>query len=93
MITNDKIVENIKATMAAEGLFLQEKDVSLINQYLNNEIIGFTDCENNEETSIGTAIGMTSGQAVGGTIGAGILGAAYGSGVLCDYIFEKKLGW
>lgn len=38
MITNDKIVENIKATMAAEGLFLQEKDVSLINQYLNNEI-------------------------------------------------------
>ena len=38
MITNDKIVENIKATMAAEGLFLQEKYVSLINQYLNNEI-------------------------------------------------------
>ena len=38
MITNDKIVENIKATMAAEGLFSQEKDVSLINQYLNNEI-------------------------------------------------------
>lgn len=38
MITNDKIVENIKATMAAEGLFLQEKDVSLINQFLNNEI-------------------------------------------------------
>lgn len=38
MLTNDKIVENIKATMAVEGLFLQEKDVSLINQYLNNEI-------------------------------------------------------
>ncbi len=38
MILNDKIVENIKATMAVEGLFLQDKDVSLINQYLNNEI-------------------------------------------------------
>lgn len=38
MIPNDKIVENIKATMAVEGLFLQDKDVSLINQYLNNEI-------------------------------------------------------
>lgn len=38
MLTNDKIVENIKATMAVEGLFLQDKDVSLINQYLNNEI-------------------------------------------------------
>ena len=38
MIPNDKIVENIKATMAVEGLYLQDKDVLLINQYLNNEI-------------------------------------------------------
>lgn len=73
-------------------IFLKLIYLKLLQEYLNNKIIGFTDCENNEETAIGTAIVMTSGQAVGGTIGAGILGAAYGSGVLCDYIFEKKLG-
>ncbi len=38
MLTNDKIVENIKSTMAVEGLFLRDRDVSLINQFLNNEI-------------------------------------------------------
>ena len=39
MIPDDKkLVENIKATMAIEGLYLQDKDVSLINQYLENEI-------------------------------------------------------
>lgn len=39
MLTNDeKLIENIKATMAMEGLELQEKDVSLINQFLGNEI-------------------------------------------------------
>ena len=38
MPENDKIVENIKATMAIEGFYLQDKDISLINQYLNNEI-------------------------------------------------------
>lgn len=38
MLENDKIVENIKATMAIEGFYLQDKDISLINQYLNNEI-------------------------------------------------------
>ena len=112
-------------------IFLKILYFNLLQEYLKNEIIGFTDCENNEETAyytvtdiqrsitevydgisnlvwksgytafgqldgetaIGTAIGITRGQAVGGTIGAWILGAAYGSGVLCDYIFEKKLGW
>ncbi len=74
-------------------IFLKLIYFKLLQENLNNEIIGFTNCENNEETAIGTAIGMSSGQAVGGAIGAGILGAAYGSGVLCDYIFEKKLGW
>ena len=39
MIPDDKkIVENITATMAIEGLQLQDKDVSLINQYLENQI-------------------------------------------------------
>ena len=38
MLTNDKIVENIKTTMAVDGLFLQDKDVSLINQFLDNQI-------------------------------------------------------
>ncbi len=38
MLENDKILENVKATMAIEGLFLQDKDISLINQFLNNEI-------------------------------------------------------
>lgn len=39
MLTNDeKLIANIKTTMAAEGLFVQEKDVSLINQYLDNQI-------------------------------------------------------
>lgn len=39
MLTNDeRLLENIKATMAMEGLELQEKDVSLINKYLDNQI-------------------------------------------------------
>ena len=38
MLTNDKIVENIKTTMAVEGLFLQDRDVSLINQFVDNQI-------------------------------------------------------
>ena len=39
MIPDDKkLVENIKATMAIEGLYLQDKDVSLINQYWENQI-------------------------------------------------------
>ena len=36
---NEKIIKNIKATMAVEGNFLESQDVSLINQYLNNKII------------------------------------------------------
>lgn len=35
---NEKIIKNIKATMAVEGNFLESQDVSLINQYLNNKI-------------------------------------------------------
>lgn len=35
---NSKIINNIKATMAVEGNFLQLQDEALINQYLNNEI-------------------------------------------------------
>lgn len=39
MLTNDeKLVANIKATMAMEGLELKDKDVSLINQFLDNKI-------------------------------------------------------
>ncbi len=39
MLTNDeKLVENIKATMAMEGFNINEKDVSLINQFLDNQI-------------------------------------------------------
>lgn len=35
---NEKIVKNIKATMAVEGNFLESQDVFLINQYLDNKI-------------------------------------------------------
>lgn len=39
MLTNDeKLVENIKATMAMEGFNINEKDISLINQFLDNQI-------------------------------------------------------
>lgn len=39
MLTNDeKLIENIKATMAMEGFNVKEKDVSLINQFLDNQI-------------------------------------------------------
>lgn len=39
MLTNDKnLVENIKATMAMEGLEVKEKDLSLINEFLDNKI-------------------------------------------------------
>ena len=39
MLTNDeKLIENIKATMAMEGFELQDKDVSLINQFLDNKM-------------------------------------------------------
>ncbi len=39
MLTNDeKLIENIKATMAMEGFNVNEKDVSLINQFLDNQI-------------------------------------------------------
>ena len=39
MLTNDeKLVENIKATMAMEGLELHKEDVSLINEFLENKI-------------------------------------------------------
>lgn len=39
MLTNDeKLVENIKATMAMEGFKLHDEDVSLINLYLDNQI-------------------------------------------------------
>lgn len=39
MLTNDeKLVENIKATMAMEGLELHQEDVSLINEFLENKI-------------------------------------------------------
>lgn len=39
MLTNDKnLVENIKATMAIEGLEVKEKDISLINEFLDNKI-------------------------------------------------------
>lgn len=39
MLTNDeKLVENIKATMAIEGLELKPQDISLINDFLGNQI-------------------------------------------------------
>ena len=39
MLTNDeKLVENIKSTMAMEGLELHQEDVSLINEFLENKI-------------------------------------------------------
>ena len=39
MLTNDeKLIENIKVTMAMEGFEVQDKDVSLINQFLDNQI-------------------------------------------------------
>ncbi len=38
MSQEERMVENIKTTMAVEGLFLQDQDVSLIMQFLNKEI-------------------------------------------------------
>lgn len=37
-IEKNRIIENVKTTMAVEGNLLRQDDVSLINQYLNNEI-------------------------------------------------------
>lgn len=39
MLTNEeKLIENIKATMAMEGFNVNDKDISLINQFLDNQI-------------------------------------------------------
>ena len=38
MSAEERLIENIKTTMAVEGMFLEEDDVNLINQFLNNEI-------------------------------------------------------
>lgn len=35
---NEKIVKNIQASLAMEGMFLEKDDIDLINSYLNNEI-------------------------------------------------------
>ena len=35
---NSKIINNIKATMAVEGHFLEFQDEALISKFLNNEI-------------------------------------------------------
>ncbi len=39
MEENNKIIENIKATMAMEKLFLNNDDVELLQDYLNNNIL------------------------------------------------------
>ena len=38
MDKNEKIINNIKATMGMEGMFLEENDIDIINSYLTNEI-------------------------------------------------------
>ncbi len=38
MSQEERLVEDIKTTMAVEGLFLEQQDVNLIRQFLNNEI-------------------------------------------------------
>ena len=38
MDKNEKIINNIKATMGMEGMFLEENDIEIINGYLNKEI-------------------------------------------------------
>lgn len=38
MDKNEKIINNIKATMGMEGMFLEENDIDIINGYLNKEI-------------------------------------------------------
>lgn len=35
---NNIIVENIKSTMAVEGMFLDDSDINIINRFLKNEI-------------------------------------------------------
>ena len=35
---NEKIIKNIKANMAMEGMFLEKDDIDLINSFLNNDI-------------------------------------------------------
>lgn len=36
---NDKIIENLKATMAMENCFLDDCDIELLYSYLNNDIL------------------------------------------------------
>ena len=38
MDENKKIINNNKATMGMEGMFLEENDIDIINDYLNNKI-------------------------------------------------------
>ncbi len=35
---NEKIIKNIEASMAMEGMFLEQSDIDLINSYLNSNI-------------------------------------------------------
>lgn len=35
---NDDIIQDIKTTMAVEGMFLDRSDIDLIDKFLNNEI-------------------------------------------------------
>lgn len=38
MTDNQKTLENIKTLMAVEGYMLNNKDISMLNSYLNDEI-------------------------------------------------------
>lgn len=38
MIDNEKIIKNVKSTMACENFILDDSDLVLINEFLNNKI-------------------------------------------------------
>lgn len=38
MLDNDKIIKNVKSTMAFEGFVLDDNDIFLINEFLNHNI-------------------------------------------------------
>lgn len=38
MTEKEKIIENIKTSMAIEGCFLKENDINIMNSYLTHEI-------------------------------------------------------
>lgn len=35
---NEKVVKNIQASLAIEGMFLEKSDIDLINSFLNKDI-------------------------------------------------------